>query len=62
MTNTALPLAAVLCEDLARGYRPPHEIARLRRCDRPATHTLRDIATAVGMSTAWVSEHKGGRP
>ena len=123
-----IPLAAVLCVDLARGYRSPNEIARINRCtehevyvirrlfgpgrtellraarlltsepepepepiepsgpladcqaahatvaaalearDRALQvahdegHTLRDIATAVGMSTAWVSEHKGGRP
>ena len=124
-----IPLAAVLCVDLARGYRTPVEIARINRCtehdvqlvrrlfgpsretllraarlltsepepepvepvepsgpladcqaahaavaaalearDRALQvahdegHTLRDIATAVGMSTAWVSEHKGGRP
>ena len=121
-----VPLAAVLCVDLARGYRTPVEIARINRCSVLAVHevyrlfgpsretllraarlltsepepepvepsgpladcqaahaavaaaleardralqvahdeghTLRDIATAVGMSTAWVSEHKGGRP
>ena len=38
-----IPLAAVLCVDLARGYRPAHEIARLRRCDETDVHLVRRL-------------------
>ena len=43
MSTNDVPLAAVLCDDLARGYRPPHEIARLRCCTERDVRTIRRL-------------------
>ena len=42
MANTA-PLAAVLCVDLARGYRSPNEIARINRCTEHDVQLVRRL-------------------
>ena len=43
MANDAPPLAAVLCEDLARGYRAPDQIARARHCTEHDVHLVRRL-------------------
>ena len=43
MSTNDVPLAAVLCVDLARGYRTPVEIARINRCTEHEVYVIRRL-------------------